>query len=1445
MNSLLEKEGMAGKVQMIYIDPPYGIKYGSNFQPFVNKRDVKDGKDEDLTAEPEQIRAFRDTWELSIHSYLTYLRDRLLLARELLTESGSIFVQISDENVHRVRCLMDEVFGAGNFVSLITFRKTTGVQSRYVASVSDYLIWYAKDKQKGKFRNLFREKTIDENYNYVLLPNGEKRKLLKEEFEGRREIPKGGRIFRYDHLLSSGPSNQNQDFIFEGKKFTPPPGNHWKTSVEGLQNLAKNGRIVVKGNTLNYIRFFSDFAVYPYTNFWDDTTTGGDTEKIYVVQTTFKVIERCILMTTDPGDLVFDPTCVRKGTRVWRVGSPPVVPPHAGGQGTTSQSARGQNAPSPFTGRVGEGLLSPFTGRVGEGLLSPFTGRVGEGLSLVPIESIHPGDWVLAHDGLPHRVLHVIRRAYKGKMVGIRHNLCDQTLWLTADHRLLAHKRPHSLGGHADWSGIPKPLHGHSKDLRKAMTPPERKLWAVLRGNSTGFTFRRQHPIGRYIADFYCREAALVVEVDGAVAHSTPDAIAHDRVRDEILRSLNLKVIRFPAAEVEHNLEGVYTAIQEACWAQQSPEHAAWIEAERIEKGDVLFYGPDRTPARVVKVIEAFSEEEVYDLEVEEAHSFITEVCAVHNCGSGTTAYVAEQWGRRWITCDTSRVALAIARQRLMTAVFDYYELAYPENPSPHPSPAGRGGEKNPLAGEGSQKNPLPVGEGGRRPGEGTQGVWNGFKYKTVPHVTLKSIANNPEIDGIYTRMHPAIEKALADINAALKSLTPAPSPGGNLPSPQPSPSGRGSEENPLPWGRSEENPLPWGRSEENPLPWGRSEENPLPQGEGGRRPGEGYPRFKVTNGGRAGEFVDFAAPDSATFTMPSGQVVKVNELVEWEVPFEFPVDWPEAARKPFEAFHAARRAMQKAMDEAIARHAPQETLYDQPLIDRKKVRVTGPFTVEAVPAPTVKSVEELLPSPPGRGVGGEGKKPLDPELLAFVRKLRKEQTDAERLMWSLLCDRRLTGFKFRRQHLIEPYVLDFYCHEARLAIELDGGQHNQLDEQARDAKRDAFLEQQGIRVLRFWNSDVLQNTEGVLQAIHDALTPTLSQRERELEIGVSQRERELEIGVSQREREFEVGVSQREREFEAGVSQREREFAADASIARSGETLRQGEWRDELLRTGIRGKAGQYIRFARLEPLPGCRWLHADGETRPSDEGADSVRETGPAYSPMRIVVSFGPEHAPLEQRQVAQAIEEAQTLVPKPRLIVFAAFQFDPEAAKDIDETNWPGVTLLKAQMNADLLTDDLKKKRASNESFWLIGQPDVEVECIAPSPQPSPSGRGSKGVGALYRVSVHGFDYYNTKTGQIESGGADKIAVWMLDTDYDGRSLYPRQVFFPMAGENKGWARLAKNLKAEIDEERIEAYRGTVSLPFEPGEHRRIAVKIVDDRGIESLKVMDLPG
>jgi adenine-specific DNA-methyltransferase len=724
MNSLIEKEALAGQVQMFYFDPPYGIKYGSNFQPFVNKRDVKDGKDEDLTSEPEMLRAFRDTWELGIHSYLTYMRDRLLLMRELLHESGSIFVQIGDENLHLVRAVLDEVCGAANFVSIVTFKKTAGQTSQHLPGTCDYVIWYARNIEKLKFRTLFKERMLGDEgadaYTAVELPDGTRRRMTAGEFADVEKLPKGTRPYRLQLLTSqregrpSGPGTAMHFPVnFGGKDFYPEGSRGWTATAPGMKRLVEKGRVAQQGTALAYIRYLDDFPAIPLTNFWNDTQSGSGMDKMYVVQTNVKVISRCILMTTDPGDLVMDATC-----------------------------------------------------------------------------------------------------------------------------------------------------------------------------------------------------------------------------------------------------------------------------------------------------------------------------------GSGTTAYVAEQWGRRWVTCDTSRVALTLAKQRLMTAVFDYYQLAHPD-----------------------------------------EGVGSGFKYKTVPHVTLKSIANNE----------------------------------------------------------------------------------------------------------------------------------------------------PPA----------------------------QETLYDQPYIDNSKTRVTGPFTVEAVPAPMVKSIDEI----------GEGEKP---------------------------------GEK------------------------------------------------------------------------------------------------------------------------------------ADESIARSGETLRQSEWRDELMRAGIRGKNGQMILFSRVEPMPGTRWLHADAETKPNDRGGSNVQEM-PAQ---RVVISFGPEYAPLEQKQVELAIEEARSLVPKPKIIVFAAFQFDPEAAKDIDETNWPGITLLKAQMNADLLTEDLKKKRASNESFWLIGQPDVQAKKMAKGDD---AGR--------YRVTVGGFDYYNTKTGQIESGSAEKIAMWMLDTNYDGRSLFPRQVFFPMAGDKEGWSKLARNLKAEIDEELIESYRATESLPFEAGEHKRAAVKIIDDRGIESLKIVKL--
>ena len=316
MTSLAEKEGLKGQVQMVYVDPPYGIKFGSNWQVSTRDKNVKDGKVSDLSPQPEQIKAFRDTWKLGIHSYLTYLRDRFVVARDLLTESGSIFVQIGDENVHIVRCLLDEIFGTENFCAEITLVKTAGQFSNLIPTVCDYLIWYAKNKGQTKFRQIYRPKDHGHgyigHYSWLELPNGERRGLKSIEKRSISEIPKGSRIYAPTSLISQGATNSgSQSFEYEGKLYSCGIGNHWKTSpAEGMPRHAYASRIHVARNSIRFVRYLDDFPVISYTNFWEDTATGNFTEeKIYVVQTNTKIIERCMIMTTDPGDLVLDPTC--------------------------------------------------------------------------------------------------------------------------------------------------------------------------------------------------------------------------------------------------------------------------------------------------------------------------------------------------------------------------------------------------------------------------------------------------------------------------------------------------------------------------------------------------------------------------------------------------------------------------------------------------------------------------------------------------------------------------------------------------------------------------------------------------------------------------------------------------------------------------------------------------------------------------------------------------------------------------------------------------------------------------------------------------------------------------------------------------------------------------------------------------------------------------------
>lgn len=313
MNSLLRYEGLGGQVQMIYIDPPYGVKFGSNFQPFVRKRDVSHGDDEDMTREPEMVQAYRDTWELGLHSYLTYLRDRLYLAKELLSPSGSVFVQISDENVHYVREVMNEVFGTENFIAQVNFKKRTSATADYLGEISDYLIWYGKNYETLKFRPLFTQKlsTSESVEHYSWVENSETKLLRRLEELNPVELESllnaGNKLVASDSLMTAERGGNREPFMFAGKKWDPGLKNNWKTSPAGLARLAEADRILVSGNTLRYKRYLNDFSAQPITTSWDDTTTFA--QRIYSVQTVPKVIERCMLMTTDPGDLVLDPTC--------------------------------------------------------------------------------------------------------------------------------------------------------------------------------------------------------------------------------------------------------------------------------------------------------------------------------------------------------------------------------------------------------------------------------------------------------------------------------------------------------------------------------------------------------------------------------------------------------------------------------------------------------------------------------------------------------------------------------------------------------------------------------------------------------------------------------------------------------------------------------------------------------------------------------------------------------------------------------------------------------------------------------------------------------------------------------------------------------------------------------------------------------------------------------
>ena len=787
MSSLAHREDLAGKVQMIYIDPPYGIKFASNFQPTVFQRNVRD-REQDLNREQEQIRAYRDTWTLGVHSYLAYLRDRLIVAKNLLADSGSVFVQINDEHIHRIRCLMDEVFGSENFVSSITLKKSGSTPSKQIANVTDHLLWYAKSKEVVKFNRLFQEKNLD-IYN---------------------NTDENGDAFSFGDLQSAGETQTDQRFVFQGKEYVSRRGYHWSTNPQGLQNLSKADRIQLVGNNLRYKRYAKDFPVTELTNIWGDIS--GAAGNIYVVQTPTRIVERCVLMTTDPGDLVLDPTC-----------------------------------------------------------------------------------------------------------------------------------------------------------------------------------------------------------------------------------------------------------------------------------------------------------------------------------GSGTTAYVAEQWGRRWITIDTGRISVTLARQRLLTASFEYYKI------------------KN------EQK-----------------GIVDGFFNKTIPHVMLKSIAQNIALDPIFAKHEPILKEKLDTLNNTLTNIT------------------------------------------------------------------KHTPPFEIRKKllAKLAEKERCEGKRSITEADRRRWIFPDTVWQEWEVPYDTDPDWPQALQDALTDYRKAWCAKMDEVNACIAASSEGEELVDQPEVDRKRTRVSGPFTVEAVQPPE-ESLDAESP------IGGE------PEEV--------------------------------------PDTFD---------TETDG--HDAVN-------AEAYLDQM-IRLLR---------------------------------------------------------------------------------------------------NDGVRFPNNQTLKFATLDPIEGDI-LHAEG----SWENDDTER---------LVAVVFGPQHGPVTAMQVEDCLRIASRRGYDE--LVFAGFSFDGTAQAIIQEDPNPKIRTHIAYINPDVAMGDLLKETPSTQLFTVFGMPRTTLEEV---------------VNGEYIVKMEGVDIYNPVDNTVSSAGADKVAAWFVDSDYDGRTFCITQAFFP---DKSAWNKIARALKGVIDEDRFEQFSGTESFPFPTGEHACVAIKVIDPRGNEVMRVHNL--
>jgi very-short-patch-repair endonuclease len=680
-------DDLAGQVDLIYIDPPFATGADFSFQVEV--------EDERFTKEASIIeqKAYRDTWGRGLDSYLQWFYETVVMLRELLAEHGSIYVHLDWHIGHYAKIILDEVFGAERFINEVVWVRSSPRANIKIGMSGghDVILIYSKtespiwNKQFGPLSDEY----VKSHYNRV------------EEGTGR--------LYRTDNMISPNPDRPNLKYEWNGIIRV------WRVTKENMQKLHDAGRLVYSGTGVaQYKRYLDESEGTPLSTAWQDIppVNSQAVERVeYRTQKPEALLERIIQASSNPGDLVLDCFCLRAGSLVRVVEAPPNPPVDGGEQHQSPREREIQHQSPRLRGDLGgqpvqsaeiggeqnkfsceRGIEAPPNPPVdgGEQHQSPRSrGDLGGPANYLPIEQIRPGDWVIGHDGQAHQVRQTHQREYQGQIIGLQRKGSNQTLWLTADHRVLCQKRPiilkpppstggikggqPSTGGiegerKKDWSHVSPPIFARSQELRKQSTAAEKKLWQALQANQLGLAFRRQHPLGPYIADFYSRQAGLVIEVDGE-SHTTPQAQAYDAQRTAWITQAGLRVMRFWNNEVIKNLPGVVQTIQTHLQQTTAPGYPdkEWRRAEELQVSDIIFYDNTLEPAEISRLHPENTTETVFDLTVEGTHSFLTDVCLVHNCGSGTTAATAEKLGRRWLTCDLGRFAIHTARKRLLS----------------------------------------------------------------------------------------------------------------------------------------------------------------------------------------------------------------------------------------------------------------------------------------------------------------------------------------------------------------------------------------------------------------------------------------------------------------------------------------------------------------------------------------------------------------------------------------------------------------------------------------------------------------------------------------------------------------------------------------------------------------------------------------------------------